>query len=127
MTSISFDYEVWTNNDVLLERPGSPVGYAVVYGAIPVGKAPTKKQGVADSLIGPSLEGVIGMLAGSLEWLREYGMTTTELESKVRAFKRKNLESQNQVSLKFARQRKIEDIADAQNLERRLDKTKVLG
>ena len=127
MAQISFDYNEWTRNDVLLERPGTPIGYAVLNASLPVGKAPTKKQGLADSLIGPSLDGVVSLLAGSLEWLREYGLTATEVESKVKAFKAKNLGSQSQVALKFARQRNIEDIADAQNLERRLDKTKVLG
>ena len=90
MTTISFDYKPWTNEDVSLERPGAPLGYAVVNSAINVSYAPTVKQGNRDSIIGPAIEGVIELLAGSLEWCREYGLTPQDVQSKVNAFKRKN-------------------------------------
>lgn len=127
MTMISFDYESWSKRDVQLFRPGSPLGFTTVHNSVDIGRAPTERQGAADSTIGPSLDGVVGILAGALEYLREYGLSASDVQSRVDSFMANNRSSAVQNSFKAARLKNIFEVSDPRNLAGRRDQTKQLG
>lgn len=127
MTTISFDYEVWDKQDVQLYRPGSPLGFTTIHNSIDIGRATTVRQGAADSTIGPSLDGVVGVLAGSLEYLREYGLSASDVQSRVLSFMANNRSSAVQIEALSLRQANVFDVSDPGNLASRRDQTKQLG
>ena len=122
--TITFPYDDWTRDDIQLDRPGSTLGLAVVRGSLPIGKAPTKRVGDNSDQIGPALDATIELLAGSLEWLREYGMPETEVRSRVLSFMSKNRATTDQRAINNSKATAV--IADPQNLRRRLSPDSVI-
>ena len=127
MTTISFDYEPWTREDVQLYRPGSPLGFTTIHNSIDIGEATTVRQGAADSTIGPSLDGVVGVLAGALEYLREYGLSVSDVQSRVMSFMVNNRSSAVQIEALSLRDKGVFEVSDPMNLAGRRDQTKQLG
>ena len=127
MNTVKFDFDAWDDSkDLLLDRPGNALAFSIVNAGLDVGDTPEKGLRATDSTIGPTLDGVIGMLAGSLEWLRKFGMTPEELESKVRAFKKSKNGAVAQEFL-LEEYRAITDISDPRNIQRFFDPNKVIG
>lgn len=126
MSKIEFDYNPWDRkSDVALENPGQAIGFAAVNSGLFPGRAPTVRQGAADATIGPTIQAVIELLAGSLEWCREYGLSAQEVQSKVRAFMENNRGSRNQQLMKAAG-RDIYGISDPDDLLRHMNKNVVI-
>jgi len=101
MGTLTFDYKPWdSTKDCLPSEPGSDVGYAVVRSSVDVGDMPYIRQHVPDELIRKAEEGAVGMLAGSLEWLRSRGYSASQVESKVRAYLRDNHDRREQQALR---------------------------
>lgn len=120
MATIQFDYNDWNDkDDILLERPGSELGFGVVNAGLPIDKAPTVRQGERNPSIGPAIDGVIGLLAGSLEWLRWYGLNASDVQARVKAYKRRHTDSAVQKKL-LDEYRAITEISDRQNVKHRL-------
>lgn len=112
MAKVEFDYDPWNiDKDVLLERPGSEAGYAVIQAGLMLTRFFTPHARDADSTVKPGLDGVIGLLAGALEWCRWYGLSAQEVQSKVRAYILQNKESNAQQG-RIAVGRAIERFAD---------------
>ena len=123
---LNFDYEPWNpKNDVLAEGVGTELGYGVIHVPIDVGKAPTKDAGNRDRSIGPSIDGVIELLAGAVEWCRWYGLSKAEVESRVRSYlKGRNGPTERAL---LAEYRAINEISDPRNVKHLLDPEKVVG
>jgi hypothetical protein len=101
MTRITLDYEDWDGRtDVVLHRPGTLLGYSIINNAIEVGHLTSKKAERRDATIAPSVDGVIELLAGALEWLRWYGMPAAEVQNRVRAFINANVSRQDATTLR---------------------------
>jgi len=75
-----------------------------------------------DTLIRETEDGVIGLIAGGLEWLRQRGLSASEVENKVKVYKQNNLD--RHLVLKGA-QREIREIANPKSLK--LADTIVIG
>ncbi len=118
-----FDYEPWDiSKDVRLARAGNVLGFTAILTSMEIGEMSSVRARKQDTLIRETEIGVIGLLAGAIEWLRWREYTPEEVQSKVRAFKNGNLESNEQAVLKGA-QIPIEEISNPRR--RKLD-TKVL-
>lgn len=122
MAKIEFDYNPWDpKTDVMLDRPGSPLGWGMVQSGTRV--SPTLRhnkrrpggshQAVAD---------VVGLLAGCLEWLREHGMTATELQQAVNSYKINNRDTAVQKVRQTNERNRT--LSDAQAPKERLDLAK---
>ena len=82
---ISFDWEMWDiDKEILMHEPGSDLGFSAIQAGLNPGYAPNRKIANRDSSIGPMIDGVIGLLAGSMDWLRSYGLSAEEVQSRVR-------------------------------------------
>ena len=115
MATIEFDYDPWDRkNDVALLNPGTPMGFAMVNGDLFPGRAPTVREGARNDLIGPSIQGVIELLAGSLEWCREYGLSAQDVQARVRAFMVNNRGAAGRELLKAAG-RDVHAVSDPNN------------
>lgn len=130
-TKLEFNYETWDpKKDVLLEHAGSILGFGVVQTATEVGRAPDKRSDTRDQLVGPSLDGIYGLLASCLEWLRWYGEDKATVESRVKnVIKRYAGGSPARAEAFQAAFRAMDhtELADGNNLKGRLDKNKVIG
>jgi hypothetical protein len=116
MTSVSLGFENWNNeSDVLLKDLGNIAAYTAINSAVKIGKRSTLRE--PENIPEPALilEGVFGILAGAVEWLRWYGFTAVEVEERVKAQKRQNLDREDQRVLTAA-QPYIDHISDPQNL-----------
>jgi len=124
---LQLDYDSWdTTKDIRLERPGNALGYEAIRGSIDVGDMPSKRRRDSDKLIGPTIDGVIGLLAGGVEWLRHYGFSAAEVQGKVRAYKAGNLSTAQMQALRI-KPESVEDISDPKGRLRYRDKTLVIG
>ena len=125
MSKIQFDYEVWKPQvDGMPEFPLTELAIAVVQSDVEVGRYNTRKEGTLDPLIGPSIQGVIQMLTASLEWCRKYGLSTSEVEARVRAYLEAHKGTKRQRVLRDAYE--AEQISDPQGLLARHDSNKVV-
>ena len=113
MAKIEFDYEAWDNKkDVPLERPGNTIGYSAIHDNVYPGYvASTRDRDRRDSFTAPTIEGVIGLLAGALEWCRQYKLSAKEVESKVKAYMRDNRGSNESEFWKTV-QKELYDLSD---------------
>ena len=93
VTELKFPFEAWDPRiDVALERPGSVAGLTAVHADVNItdlregSTIPTVD--LRDRNPGQSgvIDGVIGLLAGSLEWLRYNGFSVEDIQSKVRSY-----------------------------------------
>ena len=121
--AITFSYELWDNKtDMLLERAGNQLGYTAILTSLNVGDMQTVRSRQRDTLIRETEDGVIGLIAGGLEWLRQRGLSASEVENKVKVYKQNNLD--RHLVLKGA-QREIREIANPKSLK--LADTIVIG
>ena len=91
MTELRIPFEPWDrDNDVPLHRPGTDYGFGMVNSGVQPGHGLTRREDDRDQKSGDAIDGVIGLLAGCTEWLREYGFTAEEVQSRVRAYIGKN-------------------------------------
>lgn len=118
MADINISFDSWDDTkDILLYRPGSKLGFAAIYNALEVGDMATIKKRREDSLIRESEDGVIGLVAGGIEWLRSRGYSAEDVQSKLRAYKQGNLDRQDQTVLQNKEVRKaITEISNPRNL-----------
>ena len=125
MADIKFEYNPWDNKtDMLLVRPGNKLGYSAIIASINVGDMPSVRRRQRDTLIRETEDGVIGLIIGGLEWLRQRGLSAAEVENKVRVYKTKNLEQRETAVLKSV-QRDIREISNPKDLK--LADTVVIG
>lgn len=123
MEKLQFDYEDWTVKDKTLDRPGNVLGYTAIITSLDVGDTPTVRGRQQDALLRETEAGVIGLLAGAIEWLRWRGYSAATVQSKVNAYKRGNRETPSQRILKEAQ----EEIEGISNPRRRKLGTVVIG
>ena len=123
MTSVSFPYEKWNIvKDVRPFRAASNRAFALVNGAIDIGDVPV--SGVhpnRDPSIGPAEEEVHGLLMSCVEWLRERGLTTTELQQGFNRTKKKEAESPEQ-RLVLSTSKETDLPSDPRNIQPLIDK-----
>jgi len=101
MASIEFDYNSWDKSkDKLLERPGSMMGYTAILCSLEVGDMQTVRGRQRDQLIRETENGVIGLIAGGLEWLRKRGYDSASVQNKVRVYINNNQEKATQKVLR---------------------------
>lgn len=125
MGTITFDYDTWDKRkDLLLHRPGNSLGYTAILTSLQVGDMLTVRKRKEDTLIRECEEGVIGLIAGGLEWLRQRGYSAEEVQNKVKAYKQGNLDRQDQTALQDV-QEEIQEISNPN--ARRLADTVVIG
>ena len=124
---VTFDYDDWNDNtDLLLAEPGSLMGFAAINTALDVGDMPTVRQRQRATLIRETEDGVIGLIAGGLEWLRSRGLSAAEVENKVRVYKANNLAHADQVQLAVrANRQAVELISNPRDWQ--LEDTVVIG
>ena len=114
--SITFDYEEWNGTkDILLNRPGSKMGYAAIQTSLLVGDTPTIRGRRRDKLIKETEEGVIGLIAGGLEWMRQRGYSAEQVENMVRVCKIKNLEQSSHAAIKNV-QANVQQVSNPRSL-----------
>lgn len=124
MTAVRFDYEEWDDDrDVLLHRPGSTLGFGVVNASAEYGKYKTGTMGSNNRGATAIIDSIIGNIAGSLEWLRWYGLSPTDVQSKVRAYLREAQGTERQVVLKASLQASA-DVSDQAGVLHRVDTAK---
>ena len=118
MPDIKFKYDDWDpKKDVPLFRPGTELGYSLIRDGHRVSRAPTRGQGGK-----VERDGVIGLLAGALEWLRQYGLTAEEVQEAVLSFEKNNRDTKGQ---KFQLTvERIRDISDVNAPKERLNPKK---
>jgi len=127
MADIKFPYDEWDDSkDKLLERPGSMLGYTAILCSLEVGDTQTIRARQRDQLIRETENGVIGLIAGGLEWLRKRGYSVAEVENKVRVYKANNQGRTSQVSL---RERSVLEAVEgiSNPRDRKLKDTIVIG
>lgn len=101
MGTITFDFDVWDDEkDILLHRPGNDQGYAAIQASLEVGDMVNIRARQRNDLIRTTEAGVVGLVAGGLEWLRQRGYSAEAIQSKVRAFKQANLDRLDQSTMK---------------------------
>ena len=101
MANIIFDFDPWDDKkDILLHRPGNTLGFTAILTSLEVGDMLTVKKRKEDALIRETEEGVVGLIAGGLEWLRKRGYSAEEVQNKVKAYKQGNLDRRDQTALK---------------------------
>ena len=126
--SITFDYDAWDpKREALLARPlSSPLGVTVIQEGITFGRVSTAQAKDNDAFIQDSVDGVIELLAGSLEWLRWFGLTDEQVLSKVRAYLRNAKDSPEH--MRTVRDTKVGmfEVSDPENRRTGADKTKVV-
>lgn len=97
MSNITFDYKPWDGKvDFQLFQPGNALGFSVINSSLDLDFDLRYK----DVTVKEAVDGVIELLAGSLEWLREFGMSADEVTQRVKAFERKNRDTVNARALK---------------------------
>ena len=127
MDTLVIEYNEWEDDeDIMLHRPGSPMGYAAIRGSIDVGDVPAGFKRRNDTLIRECESGVVGLVAGGIEWLRSRGYSAQEVQSKLRAYKRENLERLDQTVLRDKNVLKsVENISNPRG--RKIKDTLVIG
>lgn len=101
MGDISFSYEAWNKKtDILLQQPGNTLGFVAINNSLDVGDMPTVRARQRDRLIRETESGVIGLIAGGLEWLRQRGLSAAEVQNKVKVYKQNNLEHSETIVLR---------------------------
>ncbi len=119
MTTVSFPYEKWNDfKDILLEHPGGTEGFAAVNAMLEL-RLPSGND-LSRSSIGPMVQEVEELLAGCLEWLRFFGSSPEDVQSRVAAAKIRKTSSQKSQEMKNAR-KAIMDTSDPQNGAARLE------
>lgn len=92
MASVSFGYEPWDDQkDLLLKDPGNSTAFDVMNAGVKIGQRTTLQSAESENQSGRVLDGMLGMVAGALEWLRWYGYSIAEVESRVRVAKANSL------------------------------------
>jgi|TARA_Y100000310_G_scaffold341042_1_gene438896 hypothetical protein len=120
MTSLSFGYEEWDNEkDLLLREIGNETAYGAVNSGTGFGRRAERREAERDPQTSDLLDGMFGLLAGTIEWLRWYGYSASEVQSRVAAKKCNNMLRADQAS-RLAAIRSIGRISDTQELVRRL-------
>ncbi len=127
--TISFDYEPWDlKRDVPLNRPGTTLALSVLKANINVGRTPSKRGDRRDSTIGPTIDGMTQLLAGALEWFRQYGYGAVEVQQLVTAYLEK--EKGTPVYQRYFDNRMGEatrQISDPRNIVSKLNPEKVVS
>ena len=125
MTIINFDYNDWNNRrDQLLEYPGSSLGFSAINQGIKIGETLPAHNAVRSEQVQPVVEDVIELLAGSLQWLRWYGIDAEDLQRRVRFALIRGVASTRQKN-RLANIRAITDIADTDKIQDKLDSEEV--
>ena len=89
MAEVTFKYDPWDDiKDVLPERPGNMMGYTAINSSVELRPVGENLDINSDPLTSGTIQGIIEMIAGGIEWLRFYGLSPAEVQSKVEAFKR---------------------------------------
>lgn len=115
-TKLEFDWEAWdASKDVQLDRPGNIQGLTAIQLGTDIGDAPDKDRRERDQDLKAAIDGVIGLLAGSLQWLRYYGFSAAEVQNKVKAYKLNNLASPEKVR-ELAEWRAITEYSNPNNV-----------
>jgi hypothetical protein len=112
MTEVKFDYNPWDRKvDYQLFRPGTVLGFTTFNTSLDL----DFKLKDTDKTVAAAVDGVIQTLAGSLEWLREFGLSPAEVQRRVRSFERKNRDSETTRKL-FAEHKAIHEISTREKL-----------
>ena len=119
MVQLNLDYNDWDDSvDVQLERPGTTLGFAIIQGSLDIGKAQSPGQSAAAPDLGPSIDAVIQLIAGGIEWCREYGLTAAQVENKFRSYVKKDRTGVRH-TLALNAYREIHEIVDVKNEQRK--------
>lgn len=121
-----FDFTAWDDSrDVLLQNASNQRAFVAVQSAIELGKTQTKRERQRDPALKGTIEGITGLLASCIEWLRWYGETPEEIQAAVRGHIQRNRTTQaNKLQRdNFAAFKVSDPSGDAD----RIDKDKVLG
>lgn len=71
MSTVVFNYDDWDDSKhSLMDRPGSEGAFAILNSGVDIGKAPSKNQEDRDSTTGPSLQGIVELVAAGIEYCR---------------------------------------------------------
>ncbi len=108
---VKFKYEEWNSlKDILVPRPKTSVGQAMIASGVRVTRYLTRKQ-EGGRTPGLARDQVVEILAGAIEWARWYGFTPKELENAVNGSVTRSLGSQkSQALIKARRNKGISDI-----------------
>ncbi len=126
MIKVSFDYEPWAPfEDQVLFRPGTPAGRAAIATGMEVRQAGENREIDRDSVLAPTVDGVVEIIAGGIEWLRWFGLTAEDVQARVLNAKTKNLALPEQVARK-ATLREVNEFSDVDNVTNRMDPNKLI-
>ena len=99
--TISFSFEPWDDTkDRLFYRSGSPLGFTAIQSGLEVGEAESIRKRRKDALIWNTEQGVIGLVAGGLEWLRKRGYSAETVQSRVKVYKEANRDPEREILLR---------------------------
>ncbi len=110
MKEIKFKYDPWDDaKDQLLVRAGSELSFGILQSATEIGHPPTVKVG-QKRLSGQTVDGVIGLLAASLQYLRWYGLTLEDVQARVQRITVNNKDTKSRkLLLQVQKYRRIDD------------------
>ena len=112
MTSLNVEFNPWDKRkDILLFRPGNSLGYGAIQTGFHPGGAPDNTHRDAVDIT-ETVNGVIGVVAGGIEWLRKYGITPEVLEQRIHAYIVTNRGASPESLLLARLQRTLEDQSD---------------
>ena len=101
--SLSFKYEPWNyKEDLVMEKPGNSFSVAVLRQSLDIHHKETLKEERRDPTAKPAVDGIVHLLAASIEWLREYGLTKEDVENRVTkllARERQSTQGQHRLTL----------------------------
>ncbi len=92
--SLNFKYETWDyKKDLLMEDVSNPFAIAVLRQNLDITHKATLDEERRDQTTKTAVDGIVHLLAASIEWLREYGITKEDVEGRVTKLLAKERES----------------------------------
>jgi hypothetical protein len=90
MSKVQLDFNEWNGvKDVLLFHSGGQLGFDTVYNALRWGHGDKRMESATGAL--EAINQIAGNIAGALEYLRWWGLTSSQVEGRVYAAKAANL------------------------------------
>ncbi len=121
MTEISFPYNEWDDQkDIRPFRASTRRAFNVVNGAVNIGAVPSDVHPKRDPSIGPVEDEVMALVAVSIEWLRERGVSVARIQSAFNHVKKAEKENPDQ-QLLLDSWEEINLPADPRNFQPRID------
>ena len=118
MTNLSLPFEGWDERkDIRPEQASTHRAFGIVNGALDLGRVPNGVKPSLDKSIGPAVEEVLALLMETVEWLRERGLSATEIQQGFNRQKRRVLTENRKLKYSTLERDAIELPSNPRNLK----------